>query len=106
MPQSKSEKFAKLLNRYKRYDPKKEGYGSEASWREAWDVRMGHKEAVETLGENDPLKIMGFSVMPTIAELKTAYRKAMMTYHPDKGGTEEQCKKIMAAYSVLLEKLE
>jgi molecular chaperone DnaJ len=45
--------------------------------------------------------ILGVDSKASSEEIKKAYRKLSMQHHPDKGGDEEQFKKIAEAYSVL-----
>lgn len=96
--------FAEKLASYPTYDTR-EGYGNIHDWRAAWDHAMGHDEAVGILGAQSPLTILGFTCMPTESDLKKRYREMMLLNHPDKGGSEEQCKIIIAAYSELKRRL-
>lgn len=50
---------------------------------------------------SDPYKVLGVSRSASQDEIKKAYRKLAMKYHPDKGGDEEQFKKISEAYGIL-----
>jgi curved DNA-binding protein CbpA len=54
----------------------------------------------------DYYKVLG--VLPTAAavEIKRAYRKLALKHHPDKGGQEEEFKRISEAYSVLIDENE
>ena len=45
--------------------------------------------------------ILGVSKKSSEKEIKKAYRKLAMKHHPDRGGNEEQFKKISEAYAVL-----
>jgi curved DNA-binding protein len=49
----------------------------------------------------DYYKILGVARNATEEEIKKAYRKLAMTYHPDRGGDEETFKKIKEAYEKL-----
>lgn len=52
----------------------------------------------------DPYKILGVSKNATQEEIKKAYRKLALQYHPDRGGgkeTEAKFKEIGAAYEIL-----
>lgn len=87
----------------KKYDVKKLGFGSADSWLDSFRVRMSLDEAVEILGDDDPLTILGLLASPTIDEIKKAYRKAAMKWHPDmnKGNEAEATKqfnRVTAAY--------
>ena len=45
--------------------------------------------------------ILGVAPNATAKEIKTAYRKLAIEHHPDKGGDEEEFKRISEAYSIL-----
>ena len=49
----------------------------------------------------DHYQILGVSKDASQQDIKKAYRKLAMKYHPDKGGDEAKFKEIQAAYSVL-----
>ena len=92
-----------FLDGYKTYTSG--GSGSVREWGRAFDERMGVGEANRVLREDDPLVIMGFTSLPFIDDLKRAYRKLMMIHHPDRGGDHETAKKIIAAYSILEDRI-
>tara|TARA_R100000008_G_scaffold67146_1_gene44209 strand:- start:1332 stop:1937 length:606 start_codon:yes stop_codon:yes gene_type:complete len=54
----------------------------------------------------NPHHILGIDTKATDEEIKKAYRKLAMKYHPDKGGDEEKFKQINEAYSMLTNKEE
>ena len=93
-----------LLQRYKTYDPKVEGYGDISQWRSAWES-MNPAEAAGIIQNESPLEIMGFSVMPTAAELDQRYRKLVLEHHPDHGGDRKIFQKVHAAWILLKDKL-
>ena len=97
--------FQDRLDKYKRYNPATEGFGNVNQWRSAFNDRMTGEEAVKVLQQKDPLSILGLTEMPTLDVLKQIYRKLMMTNHPDRGGDEEKAKEIIAAYTILKDKL-
>lgn len=49
----------------------------------------------------DLYKILGITSSASQEEIKSAYKRASMKYHPDKGGDEESFKQVQDAYSVL-----
>ena len=49
----------------------------------------------------DPYKILGISRDATKNDIKKAYRKLAVEYHPDKGGDENKFKQVSEAYSIL-----
>ena len=51
--------------------------------------------------KNEARIILGVGSNPTADELKKAYRKMAMKHHPDKGGDEEEFKKLNSAYHLL-----
>lgn len=54
------------------------------------------------------LDIFGFKKMPTLAELKTARARLLLHegIHPDRGGSAEMTRKVLAAYEQLKRKIE
>ncbi len=49
----------------------------------------------------DYYSILGVSRNASDKDLKSAYKKASMKHHPDRGGNEEEFKKVNEAYSTL-----
>jgi DnaJ-domain-containing protein 1 len=98
-------KFTDIFDKYKHYDPETEGFGDVSQWQEAFEQKMGHDEAAKTIADQKPLEILGFKVMPTVHELKKRYRALMMVHHPDRGGEIEVARKIIAAFTLVMEEL-
>ena len=60
------------------------------------------KELEKMMNPNyNPFRIMGVGLNVTEKGLKEAYRSKAQRYHPDKGGTEEEFKKIQLAYEAI-----
>jgi hypothetical protein len=92
---------------YRHYDLTLEGYGSTAAWEAAAEAlaagRGVFKGAERQRSDNPDLELLGLIHMPThIAGLKSAFRKAAMTAHPDQGGTAEAFRAVYAAYERLV----
>ena len=49
----------------------------------------------------DPYKTLGIEKNATQDEIKKAFRKLALKYHPDKGGDEEKFKQVNQAYSMI-----
>jgi hypothetical protein len=96
--------FNKLFSKYKTYDDS-QGRGSVEEWRNFFNEKMSSSDAVKLIKKEDPLKILGLDSMPTMYELKEAYRKLVMIHHPDRGGDPVHCKKIIAAFTLLEKQL-
>lgn len=103
--------FADVAAGYKRYDPESEGYGHVGEWRDAFHTRMGFEEAQRVVSGQGraPREILGVSASATWAAVKSAYRKLVLQYHPDRVVhtgvdpklAEETLKRVNAAYVVL-----
>lgn len=92
---------------YKTYNPDVEGYGDASQWKKAFNQRMGYDEAVNVLGSDSAYSILGILAGSTLSEIKAAYRKLAMKWHPDRNpnvDTTEMMQKIIAAYTFLTEK--
>lgn len=97
--------FNKLFARYKTYDDSK-GRGSVEEWRNFFNEKMSSSDALNLIKKEDPLKILGLDSTPTMHELKEVYRKLVMIHHPDRGGDPVYCKKVIAAFAILENKIK
>ena len=87
-----------FLDGYKTYEGER---GNSAEWRDAFFERIGYENAVEVLGESDPLTLFKLASNASWDEVQKAYRKEAKTAHPDRGGSTELMKRLNAAYEVL-----
>ena len=92
---------------YKTYNPEYEGYGNSWDWKKAFKERMSREDAEKELGKDDPWEILGIKPGATKQEIKKAYYKKAMEWHPDRNPDridecEAMMKRINAAYSKLI----
>lgn len=86
---------------YKTYDTS-EGFGSAAEWRENFKERLGVEAATKIVGKNTPRSIVGVDeTCASWEDIKSAFRKAVMKHHPDRGGDPAEFRKVYAAYELL-----
>jgi len=95
-----------FLDGYKTYDPEREGYGNSRQWRREFFHRMSEEDAIGILDDDDPYVVLGVPRNATKQEIKKAYRKLAMKWHPDKNRgnekyAEKMFKKLNAAYSLI-----
>jgi hypothetical protein len=89
-----------------RYDPSREGFGSEAKWRAAAEERRTVTASAEPPSAD--LAVLGLQALPeTLRELSRVYRRVARTRHPDApGGSESAFVALGAAYDRLKEKFQ
>ena len=96
-----------FMDGYKTYDPDEEGYGNSSQWKQAFNYRMGFDEAKNILSNDNPYSILGILKGASLSEIKKAYYRMAMKWHPDRNpgvDTTERMQKIIAAYTVLTKK--
>lgn len=99
------------FDKYKTYDTT-DGFGSAKQWRNSFHSRMTGEEAAEILKEarnETPWTILGISTTATAEEIKKAFKKKCMEWHPDRNQhrieeATENMKRINAAYTILTAK--
>ena len=98
----------------RRYDPEKEGFGNPHQWKAAFAERMGWDEAQTVIGTDEPHTVLGVSSTASTTEIKSAWRRFALRWHPDKWPPEKYSskeikkaettfKKGLAAYTILME---
>jgi len=91
---------------YKTYNPETEGYGNRQQWRNNFYQRMTPDEASRILNAEDPYDILGVNHHSSLKEIKTAFRRLINKWHPDRNPNNlqeahEMSQKIIAAYTFL-----
>jgi len=81
-----------FMDGYRTYDDSA-GRGSRDEWRAAFNERMGLDEAAQILGNDEPLTVLGLQAGATENEIKKAWRKQAMRWHPDRNGGNAECAK-------------
>lgn len=74
--------------------------GNADDWRAAFGEAMSMPEAEEILGDDSPWSVLGIKPGASDTEIKKAFRRLALKYHPDRKttGNAEMFKKIKAAY--------
>jgi hypothetical protein len=104
----KNQTMAKrFLDGYKTYDTSK-GFGNTKQWQKAFFGRMSKEQAEMILQDRPetPYSILGIKEGATKSAIKTAFRKLITEWHPDKNQHRiveagEISKKLIAAYTIL-----
>lgn len=95
-----------FLDGYEMYDTS-QGFGSAREWRSEFNKRMSKEEAEVILDNDDPYYILGLRRPSTKAEIKSAYKRLAMKWHPDRNPEDalnatKMMQKINAAYAYLI----
>lgn len=90
---------------YKTYDTST-GYGNANEWQRDFHFRMSGEEAAKIVSDQPqtPLEILGLFAPATQEQIKSAFKKLIMFWHPDRNSdpeAEAMSKKIIAAYTIL-----
>ena len=80
--------------------------GSPEEWRGTYSDAWDYATAKRTIRQESPWEILGLPINSPWEAVKAAFRRLMLIHHPDKGGNEETCRKIISAYVVLKETYE
>lgn len=102
MPTKKKSNFFTEPSRYGTYTGPR---GNPDQWRAAFAESMGRTEAEEIVGEDSPWSILGVKPGSTQQEIKKAWRRFAVKWHPDMHDGDESAatmfKKGLAAYTLL-----
>jgi len=96
-----------FLDGYKTYDDSY-GHGDPEEWKRIFRLRMGIGEAKAIIRREDPLDVLELPKNPTKSEIKKAFRRKALQWHPDRNKNNEKeaterFRKIHAAYVLLSE---
>ena len=92
-----------FADNYDRYDTSG-GFGDSSVWQDLFAERMGLLEATRLVGGESPLTILGVGAKATWDEIRKAYRKLAMKFHPDKNlgvDTKADFRRVQGAYEIL-----
>ena len=83
--------------------------GSPEEWRKAFQQTLSPEQAEELIREKSPWEILEIKPDASKEEIRVAYRRLSMKYHPDhnenKEWAQEKFIRIEAAYVVLMKEL-
>ena len=93
--------FKDIFAKYKTYDTSN-GFGNPEEWFNTFKQRFTTEEARKIV-ENDSIEsLLGITKRNyTFEHAQSCFRKKIMDIHPDRGGSEEEAKKVLAAWEVL-----
>ena len=71
-------------------------------WRGGDSSQAGTKRSSQSLSKNDAYDLLGLKPGASVDDIKSAHKRLMKEFHPDKGGTDYLAAKINEAKDVLL----
>lgn len=77
--------------------------GSPEQWADAYSAAWDGATCKEIIKEETPYAILCIEITADWKVIRAAYLKLIQEHHPDHGGDEEICKKVIAAYCLLKE---
>lgn len=77
---------------------------SKAGWREAWNKGAGNgpRAPSSAMSRQEALAVLGLKEGASADDIRTAHRRLMKEFHPDRGGSDYLAAKINQAKDVLL----
>ena len=72
------------------------------NWRGGDSEQARSKRTAQSLSKNEAYDLLGLKPGASAAEVKSAHKRLMKEFHPDKGGTDYLAAKINEAKDVLL----
>jgi len=99
-----SNKWDNNASPYGTYDDTIEERGNEQMWKRAFKAAKFSRDkslGILAISNEDPHDVLGLPKNASINDVKKAFRKLVITAHPDKGGSREEYDRIFAAYSLL-----
>lgn len=89
-----------LLDKIKGFGSKKPGHEEETTGEESTGQEVTHTGSESAEGK-DYYAILGLSSDASTDEIKAAYKKLALKYHPDRGGDTEKFQELNEAYKIL-----
>jgi len=100
-----SNKWDNNTSSYGTYDDTIEERGNEETWKKAFETAKFSRDkslGILAISNEDPHDVLGLPKDASTDDVKKAFRKLVITAHPDKGGSREEYDRIFAAYSLLI----
>jgi len=72
--------------------------GNPDQWKTAFQFAWDLRTAASVIKQESPYSILGVPDGSSLEVVKNAFRKLIVTNHPDKGGSNEKAQKIISAY--------
>lgn len=79
--------------------------GSKESWAKAFSEASSNSGAMAIVASDSPWAILGLSPGDDIRKAKLQYHKLLLENHPDRGGDVKVCQRIIAAWTLISERL-
>ncbi len=94
-----------IWNSPSRYGTYEGPRGTPEQWRESYAAMTGD-EARVIVDKDSPWTILGVEPTDDLEALRKAFKKRVREVHPDLGGSEEETKRVIAAWTLIQEALK